>query len=168
MLSIENLKASLQAFPLLDLSKYMVMITGPNGTLNQQLTTRCSSATLPGRSIATTERFHHGPIRKIPYSEIYDDVSLTFIASDTLEERAFFNEWQRLIGGQESYNIAWYEDIIGTVSIHTLDKQGAFKTTTVLYEAYPITIDALTFDYTSGDQVPLLNVTFAYHHWELK
>lgn len=167
-LSINALKASLQQFPLLDLSKYKVYITGPIGMLQEQISLRCSSVTLPGRSISTTERFHHGPIRKIPYAEIYDDVQMSFIASDTLEERRFFGSWQTLIGGGDSYNMAWYSDIIGTVQINTLDKQGRVTSSTTLYEAFPMTIDAIQLDYTAGDQLPLFNVTFAYHHWESK
>lgn len=167
-LSINALKTSLNKYPLLDLSKFKVFITGPKGNLEEQITLRCSNVSLPGRGISTTERFHHGPIRKIPYAEVYDDVTLSFITSDSLAERKFFNDWQTLIGGGNSYNIAWYADIIGTVVIQNLDRKGNVKTTTILYEAFPMTIDPIQFDSNAADQLSLFNVTFAYHHWELQ
>lgn len=167
-LSIKELKASLSKYPLLDLSKYEVMITGPLGTLDREISLRCTSVVLPGRGFSTTELFTHGPVRKIHYMELYDDIQLSFIASDVLKERDFFNQWQRLMSGNASWNMAWYEDIIGTVVINNLDKQGKVKTSTTLFEAYPVSMDPLTFDYTAGDQLPLFNVSFSYHHWEVK
>lgn len=167
-LSIKELKASLSKYPLLDLSKYEVMITGPLGTLDREISLRCTSVVLPGRGFSTTELFTHGPVRKIHYMELYDDIQLSFIASDVLKERDFFNQWQRLMSGNASWNMAWYEEIIGTVVINNLDKQGNVKTSTTLFEAYPISMDPLTFDYTAGDQLPLFNVSFTYHHWEVK
>lgn len=167
-LSIKELKASLSKYPLLDLSKYEVMITGPLGTLDREISLRCASVVLPGRGFSTTELFTHGPVRKIHYMELYDDIQLSFIASDVLKERDFFNQWQRRMGGNPTWNMAWYEEIIGTVVINNLDKQGKVKTSTTLFEAYPVSMDPLTFDYTAGDQLPLFNVSFAYHHWEIK
>ncbi len=34
----------------------------------------CNRAQLPGRNLATNEYTTHGPIRKVPYQNIYDDI----------------------------------------------------------------------------------------------
>jgi hypothetical protein len=169
-LSISNLKAAITKFPLLDPTKYQVTITGPKGTLDRDISLLCNSVILPGRGFSTAEKYHHGPIRKVPYAELYEDAQLTFYETSSMEEKHYFDEWQSLISGanKDGYFIGWYQDIIGTVSIMTINKKGVAMTETTLYEAYPVSIGDTKLSYEETDTISVFSVTFAYHHWTSK
>lgn len=170
-LSIDTLKAAINKHPLLDPSKYQVQITGPNGSMDRDLLVMCSKAVIPGRGFSTVDKYHHGPIRKVPYQEIYDQAVFSFYETQDMKEKKFFDEWQAKMGGAgdfTSYFIGWYEDIIGTVTVMTLDKRGKVTSETTLYEAYPVSIGETTLSYAAGGEIPTLEVTFIYHHHEKK
>lgn len=137
--------------------------------MDRELLVLCSKAVLPGRGFSTVDKYHHGPIRKVPYAELYDEAVFSFYETQGMKEKKFFDEWQRKIGsagGEDSYYIGWYEDIIGTVTVMTLDKRGNTTTETTLYEAYPVSISESTLSYEAGNELPQLNITFTFHHWE--
>lgn len=165
-MNIDAFKANIIKKPLLDPTRYTVRISGPVGALSRELTLNCSSVVIPGRSFATTERFDHGPIRKVPYSEIYNDVETTFYVTDTLEEHEFFNRWQELIGGSTSYGLAYYANIIGSVRIEIENKQDKKTAEYELFEAYPMSISPIELGYNLTGMVQLFRVTWAYHHME--
>lgn len=167
-MNIDNFKANVIAKPLLDPTRFTVRISGPVGALSRELTLYCSNVQLPGRGFATTERFDHGPIRKVPYSELYDDVSTTFYVTDDLEEHAFFNKWQELIGGQGSFGVAYYADIIGSVVIQVQNRMDQKTAEYELFEAYPISISTIELSYDMTNVVQVFTVNWAYHHFERK
>lgn len=164
-MNIEDFKATIAANNLLDPTRYTVRISGPIGPLNRDLSLLCSAVTLPGRGFSTIDRYHHGPIRKVPYSELYDEVSTTFYVTEKMDHHSYFNEWQLLIAG-EDYYLGYYNDIIGSVIIETENKQDRKTASYELFEAYPLTISPITLAYSSVGVVPEFTVTWAYHHFE--
>ena len=74
--------------------------TGGQGDLNL----RCSDASLPGSSLATTEirNMHHGVTEKYAYRRIYDDrIDLTFyVDADNYTPIRFFENWISYIVGE--------------------------------------------------------------------
>lgn len=169
-LGIDYIKATINKNPLLDPTKFSVSIVGPAGlaTMPRDIQTLCNAATLPGRGFGTVERYNHGPIRKIPYSELYDDVSTTFYLDQYLTSYNYFNAWQELIGGKETYDIAYYNDFIGSVIISTEDKTQSVINRYELFEAYPINITPIEMAFDKTDVVEVFTVTWAFHHFERK
>lgn len=166
-MDISAFKSVIAGNPLLDASRYSVRITGPPGALNQELTALCSAVTLPGRGFGTTDKYNHGPIRKVPYAELYDDVSTTFYMTVSMDLHDFFNQWQELIAGSDYY-IAYYHDFIGSVIIEVEDKKEVRRASYELFEAYPVSISPIEFGYALGGRISEFTVNWAYHHFEKK
>jgi len=58
---------------------------------SRQINYRCETADIPGRTLATTERrFGSAPSRKIPYQTTYNESTMSFIVSDDMSEKTFF------------------------------------------------------------------------------
>ena len=80
-------------------SNFEVLITPPPALLNytdiaRELIYKADSVEIPGRTTLTIDhKFSNmGPINKIPYSQIYPDVTITFMLSDDFREKMFFDE----------------------------------------------------------------------------
>jgi len=164
-MNISGFKSVIAKNPILDASRYKVLITGPAGTLKQDFSVLCSAVQLPGRGFSTVDKYNHGPIRKVPYAELYDDVSTTFYMTADMNLHEYFNAWQELIAGADYY-MAYYHDFIGSVIIEVEDKQDNLKASYELFEAYPISISPIEFGYNLGGRITEFTVTWAYHHFE--
>lgn len=164
-MNISDFKANVSRNPFLEASRYNVVITGPVGILSYDLSLYCSTCTLPGKGFSTVEQYHHGPIRKVPYSELYDDVTTNFYETEHLDVKEFFNNWHLRIS-DDSYYFAFYKDIIGTVKINIENKRGYKTTGITLIEAYPINVGEIELAYSEDGAIPVLPVQWAFHHWE--
>ena len=60
----------------------------------------------------------------------------------------------------------YYEDYIGAVQIFQLDENNNRKYGVELVEAFPKTIGAMTLDYSNGNEINKLPVTFSYRWWK--
>ena len=84
-----------------------------SGMTNQsdlrRLSLRAASITLPGRNLATSQESNgYGPNREIVEGVTYaDDISINFQASSGLEERVFFENWQRKAFDEKTWNIGY-------------------------------------------------------------
>lgn len=167
-MNIDKFKSTIAENDLLDSSKFRVIILGPIGMpLTEGESMLCSQVSVPGRGFSTVEKYNHGPIRKIPYAELYDDITTTFYMPTNMRIHEYFSDWQVLIGGDQYY-MAYYDDIIGTVSIIVEDKAGNEAAIFELYEAYPISISPVELGYDRGEQISEFTVTWAFHHYERK
>ena len=68
------------------------MVLIPYITSARNLSLRCESAEMPGRTFATTEKkMGSAPVEKFPYHTTYNETTLTFIVSDDMKEKIFFD-----------------------------------------------------------------------------
>ena len=74
---------------------------------------RCEKAEFPGRTIATTDDTFSGPTLKLPYDMTYNDITLSIICSEDMQERLFFEKWMDLIVKPASQPDA------GTIAYHS-------------------------------------------------
>lgn len=125
---------------------------------------RCEHASLPGRTLATTEQKTYGPIEKFPYLTTYTDLDLTFIIDDDMSQKVFFDAWLNYINPTYNYNIRYKSDYATTVTITQFDVTNQPSYSINLYDAYPISLNQLDLDW-AGDGYHKLNVTFAYTRW---
>ena len=161
-------------------SHYSVRISLPSAAAQrfnegvQDLTLRAESVELPGRAIQAITYRDYGVPREIAYQPAYQPVSITFLLSNDLRERAIFNNWQDTIvgdhrtasyGDAKSFNARYYSSYTGgTIEIVQYNETGDIKLKTKLIEAYPRTINALQMSYAS-DEVMRLNVSFQYRYF---
>ena len=164
-------------------NKYEIVIIGPAklgggqqqnifGGMERQsdlrkISLRAANVTLPGRNLATMQESNvYGPNREIVEGVTYaDDISISFQASSGLDERIFFENWQRQAFDEKTWNIGYYRDYVGEIQIYILDKQNQRRYGIKLWEVFPKTIGSNDLAYDSNDQIMLLPVSFTFRYW---
>lgn len=138
----------------------------------RQLSVLAKNAELPGRTISTTPHRMYGTIREMPYGVLYDTIDITFMCTNSMVERAFFNLWQEFIISPKSCYLNYYKDYVGTIIIQKVDNSldpisiiGSTATTFTLEDAYPKIIKAQDVSYDSKNEILTLTVTFSYARW---
>ena len=133
----------------------------------RKISLRAQNVTLPGRNLSTAQESNvYGPDREIVEGVTYaDDISMSFQASSGLDERVFFENWQRQAFNEKTWNIGYYRDYTGHMEIYILDKQEQRRYGIKLWEVFPKTIGASELSYDANDQLMLLPVSFTFRYW---
>ena len=133
----------------------------------RKISLRAQNVTLPGRNLSTTQESNiYGPDREIVEGVTYaDDISMSFQASSGLDERIFFENWQRQAFNEKTWNIGYYLDYIGHIEMYILDKQEQRRYGIKLWEAFPKTIGPNELAYDANDTLMLLPVSFTFRYW---
>jgi hypothetical protein len=127
---------------------------------------RCETAELPSISFGTTEQKIYGPTEKYPNQLIYNDSTFTFIVSDDMREKIFFDGWMQLINPNSTYDFGYKGDYSTTIQVNQYDVTGALTYSVSLIDAFPISVNQLDLDWSNTDSHHKLSVVFAYHSWQ--
>lgn len=134
-------------------------------TTGRHLAMRCESVDMPGRTFATTEKkIGSAPVEKFPYHTQYGESTFTFIVSDDMNEKIFFDAWMELINPTTDFNFQYKLNYSVDVSINQYDVSNNLTYAAVLREAYPLAVNQLNMDW-STDGYHKLSVVFAYKQW---
>jgi hypothetical protein len=106
----------------------------------------------------------YGVEEKFPYMTSYGDLSLTFIVSDNMSEKKFFDAWLNWISPTINYNLKYKGDYAVALRINQYDIRNEVSYSVDLIDAYPIAINQMELDWSS-DGHHKLTVTFAYTSW---
>lgn len=127
---------------------------------------RCEVAQLPGRTFATAEqKFGSAPVEKYPYLTTYNDIDLTFIVDDDMNQKVFMDAWLNYINPTYNFNHRYKENYVTTITVNQYDVTGELSYSVDLVDAYPISVNQLDLDWSS-DGHHKLTVTFAYTYWK--
>jgi len=177
--NVQDIVSSINKSGIAQSSHFTVQLTGPSMRGAQELMTRADSVNLPGRTITTAEHkfTNYGPINKVPYGQIYGDSTITFLLSEDLREKDFFEHWQEQmintgayeenlasVSPESKWNVKYFHDYIGTVTIRQYGAAGNLKTIHKLQEAYPILIGDVSMAWGNSDAAKL-SITFAYKNY---
>lgn len=132
--------------------------------ISERLTFRCESANLPGRSLATADQKIYNITEKFPYQTTYNDMDLTFIVSDDMLEKEFFDAWMEFINPSTTFNMKYKGDYATTVTISQYDVTNKLSYSIELIDAYPIAVNQMDLDW-SADGTHKLTVVLAYSYW---
>lgn len=133
----------------------------------QQLVFRCETAELPSVSFGTIDqKIGSNPVEKFPNQILYNDSTFTFIVSDDMSEKIFFDGWMQLINPNSTYDFKYKGDYSTTIQVNQYDNTGALTYTASLIDAYPISVNQLDLDWSSTDSHHKLSVSFAYTSWQ--
>ena len=134
----------------------------------RKISLRAQNVTLPGRNLATVQEGNvYGPDREIVEGVTYaDDISMSFQASSGLDERVFFENWQRQAFNEKTWNIGYYLDYIGHIEMYILDKQEQRRYGIKLWEVFPKTIGSNDLSYDANDTLLLTPVSFTFRYWD--
>mgnify|MGYP003966515061 CR=1 FL=1 len=143
-----------------------------NRTLFDKLVFQCSAAIIPGTTIATTEKALD--FRTRAKQRIYDDISLTFYCSESMDEYRYFDNWLNRVINKTSNRVGYHKEYIGTIKVKKLGKANKNENfpdldvenqtlmTTIIEEAYPKKVDPISLDYNPSGAVTTFGVTFGY------
>ena len=161
-------------------NRYEVVINGPR-SLNQQnpfeglqrqsdvsrIALRAQSVTLPGRTLSTVEDNNiYGPNREVVDGVVYaEEIAVGFQSSSGLEERVFFENWQRQAFNEKTWNIQYYDDYNGSMEIYILDKQDQRRYGIKLWEVFPKNINPTSLAYDANDQLFITEIGFSFRYW---
>jgi len=156
-------------------NRYFVTITPPTAlTINitskkilEDMQVLCNETELPGRNINTANRLTFGPIKKVAYENLYQEITLNFLCRNKMEEKKFFQKWMDYIANTETNLVKYYDDYVGTVGItlidNTIDESITYDVE--LVEAFPVSVGNQTITYEQSTEIMRLPVNFAYHRW---
>lgn len=173
--NVNNMVSSLNKTGLAKASHFEVFISGGGDIeTERELSYRAETVDVPGRSLSTVEhKFkNYGPINKVPYGQIYGDVTVQFLVSQDMREKEYFEIWQeKMVGtgafseGESQYNVKYFDDYAGTVEIRQYGSHGQLHSIHTLNQAYPIIVNPITMGWAEEGAVRL-GVTFSYKNYK--
>jgi len=135
-------------------------------SINRRLSFLCEAAVLPGKTIATNEARIYGHNFKVPYDQIFDDITLTFMCTNYLfDERRFFDAWMHSIVDPQTGDFNYKSEYAVTMDISQLGTDDYNIYGVKLYQAFPISVAAQELSYATNDDYHRVAVTFAYEKW---
>ena len=134
---------------------------------SRTISLRAESVILPGRTLTTsTDSNIYGPDREIVEGVTFaDEISIDFQASSGLNERVFFENWQRQAFDEKSFNIGYYRNYIGSMEVYLLDQQDRRRYGLRMEEVFPKTITASNLNYQAATEILKTNVQFTFRKW---
>jgi hypothetical protein len=152
-------------------SRFSVKINIPlqlNGIIDTKtLSLRCENASLPGRTISTSDLRIYGPTEKFPYQTAYSDISLTFIVSGSMIEKTLFDRWLEYINPSTSWNFEYKKNYVSEIIVTQYDQAQNEMQNVKLIDAFPVGVNQLDLDWSNDSSYHKLTVTFAYTYWEV-
>ena len=138
------------------------------GANTREISLRCESVSIPGRNLATaTDANIYGPTREVVEGVTYaEDITMVFQSSSDLKERVFFESWQEQAFNDQSWNVQYYNDYIGTVDIYLLDRESTRRYGLRLWEAFPKTINAIELGYDQNNAIVKTSIGMSFRYWE--
>lgn len=137
----------------------------------------CEEVSLPGRSIATADYKTYGPVIKVGRESIYADLNATFILTQDMRLKEYFDEWMNKVQNDVSYDPGYYRDYVTDIFVSVLsdNKRAALgispeKTnyTARIEDAFPTSMADVPLGHSSNNVYAKLQVTFTYrrciHH----
>ena len=140
-------------------------LTGTIGADSRNLSFRCEAAEMPGRNFMTTEKkMGSAPVEKFPYHVSYGECSLTFIISDDMREKIFFDSWMDIINPTTDYNFQYKSNYMVDITINQYDVTNELSYSAILREAFPLSMTQLSLDWQT-EGFHKLQIQFAYTNW---
>ena len=159
--------------------KYMVTLNKPPGfdlpggiEMRKRLTMLCDTATLPTKSLATFEKSIYGTVKAMPYRMTFTEASMSFIMTDSMREKKYFDNWQNRIIDQKTGNLGFFNDYVCDISIKKFGRNAADATETPTYEvtlfdAWPSIVSEIQLSHSGGTEAMKLPVTFQFKKWKV-
>ena len=174
--NVDGFTSTINTMGLANPNKFKVTIATPE-TLKQadatlrNLSLMCETVSIAGRGVQTMLDLQYGLRREIAYNApVYNPISLSFLCSGELKEKQILDKWNNHIvpnKGGYGFDVAYYNDYKGTVTVELLDSDGVTSKYTQIYmEAYPKTVNAIELNHSTQNSVARITADFQYAYWK--
>lgn len=134
---------------------------------------------IPSMGMATNEirRYGEGPTSKHGYLPLNVDVNLSLICDGRGIIHSFFYNWMKSIvrandrnlNGETAefsypFEVSYYNDYTTTIALVTYNEVGEVTMTTYLYNAFPVFVSDVQFNWNSSNDLARLNITMTYEY----
>ena len=137
-----------------------------NSKVTRTLTYYCDSISIPGRNLRTVANSNvYGPTYEMVQGLTFAEVQATFYASSNMEERKFFENWQKVAYNPNTYNLNYYKEYVGSVDIFQLNERDERTYGVRLEEVFPKTVEAMAIGHANSNAIQKVNVSLAYKYW---
>jgi hypothetical protein len=139
--------------------------------ISRYLAMQCESASLPGKSLMTTDIDIYGPTFKIPFkTQLEDSMQLTFICTNEFYERKLFEKWLSAINPPNTYNLRYQKDnatkYCSDITIIQYDEFIKKIFSVKLIDAFPTQVAPMALNW-ADEGFHRLGVTFTYRRYEI-
>ena len=135
----------------------------------QDISLMCETVSIAGRTVQSTLDTTYGYRREIPYNApTYNPVTLTFLCSEGLKEKVFFDKWNdRVVSQRGGFDNEYYDNIVGTMEVKTLNRTNSDTNNYIITynEVYPKTVSSVEFNHSTQNATLRVNVEMAYSYW---
>lgn len=151
------------------------------------LSVMTEKAVIPGKNFQTSDIVMHGKTMRMPRGLQHDTVRMTFICSNSMIERTYFDMWTQFIQKPDTHYMEYFDEYKTTIiikkvsgsglidgimadptSVPTLNNPlveiGSALSTYYLQEAYPLRIAAQELSSADTQGYLTLDVEFAFTH----
>ena len=183
--TIEQFKSA-SGIGILSPARYEIMIASPNPIVEtrqtavlrgmgfsgidamRRLSETCEVAMFPGRNISSQPNKIYGPVREMPYENIYSgDLDLTFRVGQDMFERVYFEKWMDSVVNKDNHRHSYYDDYVRDIYISQLTKDDSIVYQVVLRECWPKTVNPLTLGASTTDEYQKQSVSIAFRKYEV-
>ena len=157
--------------------KYMVTLNKPPAfelpggmQMRQNLSMLCDTVSLPTKSLATYEKQIYGPVKAMPYRMTFTEASMSFIMTDGMTEKKYFDAWQNKIVDNKTGNLEYFDNYVVDINIKKFPHAGiesSLPTYEVnLIDAWPSIVAEIQLSHSGGAEAMKLPITFQFKKWE--
>ena len=154
-------------------NQYEVQILPPGGKLAghdfRAISLKAEAVLMPGRSVNTQPKSAdqmYGPTRDLITGPLYADaVTMTIQSTTGLDERMMLEQWQELAFNKDTYDVAYYNEYVGTLNIHLLDMNDRKTFGLQLRECFPKTITGVNLAYGPNTEITKTNVAWSFREF---
>ena len=174
MANMDKFIANIKSGGLSRANRYELLITAPsisalgnfaNNGGAEQLRYRCSTVSLPSKSIATSETKIYGPVRLAPYQITYDQLSFSVYLSDDFRERQYFEDWMHYVIDYDTHRIRYYKEYSASdMQLLVMDETNKVTNTYVFEESYPLSVGEVSMSY-SNEEPATCDISMTYRKY---
>ena len=154
-------------------NQYEVQILPPGGKLAghdfRAISLKAEAVLMPGRSVNTQPKSAdqlYGPVRELITGPLYaDDITMTIQSTSGLDERMMLEQWQELAFNKDTYDVAYYNEYVGTLNIHLLDMNDRKTFGLQLRECFPKTVTGVNLAYGPNTEITKTNVAWSFREF---
>lgn len=185
MASVEELKGLIrEKGGVAQANLFKVELPSIDGTPLRDLNLLCKAVNIPGQQVMTQDLIIGAIDQKVAYSQLHDDVTLSFRVMNDYGIRKYFEAWMSQAIDKDTYEIGYFNEYTKSVKIYQLKKGIGLPVYSdrifdidiytpdkavygiELLQAFPTTMNSIELLDDAQDQAVELTVQLSFRKWK--